>query len=322
MPSAATMNERPGGRTTMTNRPVRRGLRRVAVVVGASTIALVGILVGPALAAAPVAKTCTSGEQINGGHFSSLLANGVACSASQVRVEYGILSINPGAFLTVDSSTFASSVFVHHGGIYVRSTTIREARDNPGGVIPTTAGSIWITSSAVYGDILDDNEEYWGQAGSFILRDSVVTPGTAGSTGSVHMEGLTTVARQTVDGSRIDGHLSLRGAGTTVEYTHVGHGADISFARSVEMCSVQIVGDLQIENTAGATDLGGFADASRACGAGIALRVNGDLTLANNVGPVNLKHVVVTGNLNCTGNATKPILGDVTVTGARLGQCG
>jgi hypothetical protein len=229
--------------------------------------------------------------------------------------------LNPGSALAATASSFNSNIDVTGGSLSLMTSTVRTIPTEAGGITPSTTGTVQINNSAIYGDIADDNDGTWGQANTFTLHDSVVTSGGA-SRGSVRMEGLASAPRAIISGDRIDGFLALRAFATTVDYTHIGKGASFGYLRSVEMCSVHVVGDLRIEHTgAGGVILGGYANPAKACIGGVKVHVDGNLTLSDNVGLIKLLHVTVDGNLVCSGNTTRPSIGDLTIGGIRSGQC-
>ena len=307
-------------------------LRRTARGTALVTALVAAILAPLALAPSASAATATTRLCVASRPIVGQVTGGInvldECSLSRDRVEGSVVLLADTAYLDVVASTITDGIRVLGGDLNLISSTVRvDPTELTVGIELQTSGTAYIQHSVVYGNIAGDiSDTTPGSAGALKLLDSVVTAGGGETYGGVTLEsrvlspGAVPVA--TLSNDRV-GALTLTQFATTIENTYVRYGATISGPLSLDMCNVHVAGPMFLANMGRSARavLGGYADPAEPCGGGQKVRVDGNLRIYQNEGTVVLRHVSIGGNLMCEGNARRPILEDVTVTGVRSGQC-
>jgi hypothetical protein len=268
---------------------------------------MVGCLLPAGLADAAAPGVCNQ-TTINHGEFSALRVQ-FYCTLNNSHID-GVTSVPDADILEMNSSTAVGGVTLGSGAQATVTGSTSDAIDAP------AALGLSVTRGSVHGSI----------AGGFDGGPRrKLTVSQADVHGRVQWTGQFEPPRQyesaLISGDTIGGDLELHKLAVTIEHTTIG--GDLLLLSSVQvaqLCSVHILGDATVAYNYTGTFLGGYA-AGQTCTGPMIVTIDGSLTISKNTGGVLLDHVVVNGDLNCSGNSDRPIIRYAIVHGHRTGQC-
>jgi hypothetical protein len=280
--------------------------------------AVMGANSSPAGAASPERHICTDHQVVNGGTFAFLVVpDGYTCTINRVTVGTTGTNADPltqSTELNVVHSMVTQTVNPEGMAVNVIDSSLTDDYRSVFGGASSLAISHSVVTGSVGGDPGDPQDRY-GSAGALTIKQSVIA-------GPMRLYGS---RRAIVEGSHVtlDDVELLNYA--SVLFLNSSFAGDVGVANSptVNMCNVHATNSyLAVTQTPANGHVVIGATASGTCSSPTVV-VIGKLYLQNNADtdPIDLKHVIIVGDLICTGNATAPRLEDVTVTGRRTGQC-
>lgn len=163
------------------------------------------------------------------------------------------------------------------------------------------------------------------------LADDRICRGTLGSTSVSTNIVVPSGASCTLNGTRVDGNVIVRGNGSVLITNDARIDGNVQAedraAATVRIRGSQILGDVQVKTGARVvirtSSIDGNIQLNRNRGAMTIIRntVEGDIQVFSSSARAEIRRNVVDGNLQCKGNSPRPIGGDNRVSGNKEDQC-
>lgn len=163
------------------------------------------------------------------------------------------------------------------------------------------------------------------------LADDRICRGTLGSTSVSTNVVVPSGASCTLNGTRVDGNVIVRGNGSVLITNDARIDGNVQAedraAATVRIRGSQILGDVQVKTGARVvirtSSIDGDIQLNRNRGAMTIIRntVEGDIQVFGSSARAEIRRNVVDGNLQCKGNSPRPIGGDNRVSGNKEDQC-
>jgi hypothetical protein len=237
------------------------------------------------------------------------VADGADCVLTADRVDAGGIVTGFYTTLAVGSSHIVGPV-VTDGTVSVTSSTADD------GITVASAPSVTVLQSHVSGVLGGRVLGHWTVTGSVI---GALESGHGGPYPATPTEPTMAV---TVCDNHILGDLDFGLARGLISTSRVDGDVALAQLATTNLCDVHVKGDVAlIEQQPDTTSFFGGTPDGSGCTNGGTVLIEGSLDLEGNYGPVDLRSVIIDGNLTCSGNAVTPELGNVTVLGTRSGQC-
>lgn len=321
--------------------PVRRPARRAALAV-VSTVLLAAASVAPAAALPGTVADGTSvlcstlgsdlrdqtvtGDLVVDGHCNVILST--VLGSVHVLAEGSLLAERSslrgaldvaGEAGVVRSAVRGATTVSPTGDLHVVSGTLKQDL--------TIAGAATLGRSSVHGQVVlvDD-------VARVIVNDSTVRRSIRGSGYRVELEGSTVEGAVNVAtwsdvqilGSTVGGWVNLHSDSVALGDSALARGLTTAGATWLGMCSTTIAADMTVTGIHRRVELESPADLCTRWPGAPPSTIGGSLVLRDNPHTITLRALTVAGDLACTGN-TGPggitVAADVTVAGARTGQC-
>ncbi|MFS0705180.1 hypothetical protein AB6N23_11720 [Cellulomonas sp. 179-A 9B4 NHS] len=263
---------------------------------------------GTAVSGAPPAAVCSYPDE-----DLPVVVPGDLHAVGLCRLNYAVVlgdvHVAPGTHLSLWFGRVAGDVHVGRAG---RLSLYRQ--DVAGGLQLDGAEAVWITGSTV-------GRSVRGKVAALELEMARVS----GAVNVAAPEAATTTGTK-VFASEIGGWVNLHGGVQRIGRSTLHRGLTMSWARDLALCETSVAADVTVRHTRGPAHVGGrFAPVWSVCEPGTDDLRNGlgsALLLLDNRATVRLDGTDVAGDLECLGGSAPPqVAADVTVGGARVGQC-